>query len=360
MELRRLPGTDIRVSAISFGAGTAAGLMINGDRREQRESVEAALEVGINHFDTAALYGAGCSEVNLGQVLHEIGADVLITSKFHVPAVYVTTASIGSRVRQSVQESLLRLRRDRIDILLMHNATHFRRNLGETHPNPAQPPVDILPHLSLDDLLGPGGVWETVDQLRREGLVRYFGVSGQDNDPVAVRALIGAGKISVFNQPFNLLNPSAGYSAARAKQPVAVDVVREQADYIDFDNVMEFAHANGVGVSVISPVAAGALTEEAVAGVPPPAVSRRARRFPREGQYEREVALARRFVPVARQLGVSLTELAYQFALSAPGVTTVVGGFSTAHQLRQAAQAASRGPLRPDAEALLRSAWYGA
>jgi aryl-alcohol dehydrogenase-like predicted oxidoreductase len=90
--------------------------------------------------------------------LREVAADVLVTSKFHVPAVYLTTASIASRLRQSVQESLTRLRRDHIDILLMHNATHFRRNLGETHPNPAQPPVDILPHVSLDDLLGPGGV----------------------------------------------------------------------------------------------------------------------------------------------------------------------------------------------------------
>jgi aryl-alcohol dehydrogenase-like predicted oxidoreductase len=357
VELRQLPGTDIRVSEISFGAGPAAGLMVNGDRAAQREAVEAALEVGINHFDTAPLYGSGCSEVNLGATLREVGADVLVTSKFHLPAVYLTTGSIASRVRQSVQESLTRLRRDHIDILLMHNATHFRRNLGETHPNPAQPPADILPHVSLDDLLGPGGVWETVQQLRSEGLVRYFGVSGQDNDPAAVRALIGAQKISVFNQPFNLLNPSAGYPMARAGQPVADEFVREQADFIDFQSVMEFARANGVGVSVISPVAAGALTTEAVAGEPPPGVSARARRFPRPGQYEREVGLARRFVRVAEQLGVSLTELAYQFALSAPGVTTVVGGFSTSQQLRQAAQAASRGPLTDEALALLRQAW---
>jgi L-galactose dehydrogenase len=53
VELRQLPGTDIRVSAISFGAGPAAGLMVDGDRAAQRAAVEAALDVGINHFDTA-------------------------------------------------------------------------------------------------------------------------------------------------------------------------------------------------------------------------------------------------------------------------------------------------------------------
>jgi L-glyceraldehyde 3-phosphate reductase len=184
-------------------------------------------------------------------------------------------------------------------------------------------------------------------------------VSGQDNDPAAVRALIGAEKIAVFNQPFNLLNPSAGYPAARDGRAVADEFVQEQADYIDFRNVMEFAQANRVGVSVISPVAAGALTSEAVAGEPPPAVSNRGRRFPRPGQYEREVGLARRFLRVAEQLGVSLTELAYQFALSAPGVTTVVGGFSTPKQLRQAASAATRGPLTDESLALVRQVWYG-
>lgn len=358
MRLRELPGTDIRVSEISFGTGPAAGLMVNGDRSAQRAAVEAALEAGINHFDTAPLYGSGCSEVNLGAVLREVAADVLVTSKFHVPAVYLTSGTIGSRVRQSVQESLARLRRDRLDMLLMHNATHFRRNLGETHPNPAQPPVDILPHVSLDDVLGPGGVLEAVEWLRSEGLVRYFGVSGQDNDPLAVRALIGARAIAVFNQPFNLLNPSAGYPSARDGREVADAFQREQADYIDFANVMEFARHTAVGVSVISPVAAGALTAEAVAGEPAPAVSNRARRFPRPGQYERETSLARRFEPAARALGISLTELAYQFALSAPGATTVVGGFSSAQQLRQAARAAERGPLTDEALALLRQAWY--
>jgi aryl-alcohol dehydrogenase-like predicted oxidoreductase len=122
---------------------------------------------------------------------------------------------------------------------------------------------------------------------------------------------------------------------------------------------MEFARANGVGASIISPVAAGALTEEALGGEPAPEISERAPRFPRPGQYERELALARRFVPVAREAGISVTSLAYRFALSAPGATTVVGGFSSSSQMLQAAKAAEQGPLGPDILRAIHAVWYG-
>jgi aryl-alcohol dehydrogenase-like predicted oxidoreductase len=242
VQLRQLPGTDVRVSEVSFGAGTAAGLFVNGTRADQLEATRKALELGINHFDTAPIYGFGCSEVNLGAVLQELRADVVVTSKINIPYQYLATDSIASRINQSVRESLTRLRRDRIDILLVHNATHFARSqaarsiLG-----------DILPDLSLNDLLGPGGVWETVEQLRVEGLVRYFGVSGQDNNPAAIKALIGAGRINVFNQPYNLLNPSAAFAAARGGLKVSPRFAQEAPAFLDFEDVIDSAVSTGWG-----------------------------------------------------------------------------------------------------------------
>lgn len=359
MRVNALPGSDIKISEISFGAGTAAGLMVNGARDAQRDAVEAALEHGINHFDTAPIYGFGCSEVNLGAVLNEIGADVVVTSKFNLTPQYLVAGDIAARVQQSVTESLTRLHRDHLDFLLIHNATHFKRNLDHLDGPDVLPQSDLLPHVSLDDLLGEGGVIETVERLKEKGLVRAFGVSGQDNDPLAVRALVATDLISVFNQPFNLMNPSAGFSRLRRGERMAESFVRQQADYIDFDDVIDFAQANRVGVSVISPVAAGLLTESALAGQPAPEVSERAARFPRPGQYETELALARRFLPLARKYGISITEMAYRFAMSAPGVTTVVGGFSSAEQVREVGKAASRGPLPDDLLAELYGVWFG-
>jgi aryl-alcohol dehydrogenase-like predicted oxidoreductase len=352
VQLRQLPGTDIRVSEVSFGAGTAAGLFVNGTRADQLEATRKALELGINHFDTAPIYGFGCSEVNLGAVLQELRADVVVTSKINIPYQYLATDSIGSRIKQSIRESLTRLRRDHIDILLVHNATHFARS-------PAARSVlgDILPDLSLNDLLGPGGVWETVQQLKAEGLVRYFGVSGQDNNPAAVKALVGAGRIEVFNQPFNLLNPSAGFPGARGGSKVSARFAQEAPAFLDFEDVIEFGREHGVGASVISPLAAGALTEEALAGKPAPPVSDRAARFPQPGQYDRALRLARAFAAVAGQADMTLTELAYRFVLTTPGVTTLVGGFSTTEQVVQAADAASRGPLGQDVLSALNEVW---
>jgi aryl-alcohol dehydrogenase-like predicted oxidoreductase len=342
MEYNPLPGTSLVLSEISFGAGTAAGLMVGGSRTDQERAVARAIELGVNHFDTAALYGFGSSEVNLGRALMATSADVVVTTKVNVPKEYLEAGTAGRYVRRSLDESLVRLGRDAVDILLLHNATHLDRDRPDGRPNPHQ---DLLPHFSLDDVLGHDGVVAVTEDLKRQGKIRHFGLSGQDNDPVAIRALIGAGRIDVFNQPFHLLNPSAGFPAARGGQGVGAEFAAEFSDSIDFDNVIEFARHHGTGVAVISPVAAGALTEAALRGDPAPAVSDRAPRFPRPGQFAREVDLGRRFEPLATKFDMTITELAYRFCRSAPGVTTVVGGFSDIAQLEAAVAAVEGGPL---------------
>jgi L-glyceraldehyde 3-phosphate reductase len=98
--------------------------------------------------------------------------------------------------------------------------------------------------------------------------------------------------------------------------------------FIEFDDVIDSARASGAAVSVISPLAAGVLTDSADRGEPPVRVSRRTNRFPFSGQFERQLEIARRFKPIASARGMTLTELATRFVLSTPGVTTLVGGLS--------------------------------
>ena len=68
MELRTLGRTGLRVSALGFGAGAVGGLMTRGAAADQERAVARALELGINYFDTAPIYGDGESEKNLGRV----------------------------------------------------------------------------------------------------------------------------------------------------------------------------------------------------------------------------------------------------------------------------------------------------
>lgn len=356
MRYLRIPRTGLKLSEISFGAGTAAGLMIHETPSKQRAAVERALELGINSFDTSPIYGMGCSEVNLGHALEGIGEDAVVTTKVAITPEHLLTRSIGHCVRRSVTASLERLRRDAIDVLLVHNGVHFSRE-APLDPDPSGPyhAMQDLPHLTFDEIMGEGGVWEAVAALKDEGLIKNFGLSGQDNDADLMRALIGAGVVDIVNQPLNLLNPTP--VTGREGEGFLADV---EANFVDYDHFLHFAEANDCAVSIISPVAAGVLTSAAQAGVRPPAVSEWEARFPFEGHYGRELRRAAAFVPVAERAGISITDLAYRFALSAPGVVTVLGGFSDIEQMEQAVAAAEQGPLSDQVLAELEQVWAGA
>ncbi len=73
MEYRTLGKTGLKVSAVGFGCGAIGGLLVRGSYPDMRATVARALELGVNYFDTASLYGNGQSEANLGAVLRELG-----------------------------------------------------------------------------------------------------------------------------------------------------------------------------------------------------------------------------------------------------------------------------------------------
>ena len=83
MEDRTLGGSGIQVSLVSFGAGPISGLMVGQNRDAQCAAVERAVAAKINWFDTAASYGEGQSERNLGAALQAIksSSDVGIATK---------------------------------------------------------------------------------------------------------------------------------------------------------------------------------------------------------------------------------------------------------------------------------------
>ena len=69
MDKRKFGRTGLSVSVLTFGCGAVGGLMTRGAPADQERAVARAIEAGVNHFDTAALYGDGASEENLGRVL---------------------------------------------------------------------------------------------------------------------------------------------------------------------------------------------------------------------------------------------------------------------------------------------------
>src|SRR5712692_4057029 len=82
IEQRPLGSTGQTISAIGFGCGNQAGLLVRGEPREQVRVVARAVELGVTYFDTAAAYGNGVSEQNLGRALRELKPrDILVGTK---------------------------------------------------------------------------------------------------------------------------------------------------------------------------------------------------------------------------------------------------------------------------------------
>ena len=118
MQYRRIGQTDLTLSAVAFGCGGNAGLMIKGDPKEQTRAVARALELGITYFDNSPDYGNCVAESNLGRALKEIGAKPLVNSKVEIRADDLD--NIADHVVASTEASLKRLGVERLEIGRAH------------------------------------------------------------------------------------------------------------------------------------------------------------------------------------------------------------------------------------------------
>jgi len=314
LKYRRLASTGITVSELGFGCGSVGGLMTRGDAPEQREVVARALEAGITYFDTAASYGDGRSEENLGRALTELAAwsRVAVGTK-----VNLTRAALGdaeTAVRESIRQSLKRLGRDHVDLLQLHS----RIGAGNDR---SLPPAEVA-----------GAVASAMRTVIREGLVRHAGITGLGDTP-AVLEVVRSGAFDTMQAYFNALNPSAGFAGASGGAQ-------------DLGGLIDEAARAGIGVIAIRVLAAGAVSASA----------ERARLASPGGggamvgggefgaDVERAAALKRL---VADHGFESTVELAVRFAISKPGISTALIGFSDIYQLNAALKWVEKGAL-PD------------
>ena len=322
MELRTLGRTGLRVSALGFGCGAVGGLMVRGDPPAQRRAVATALEAGVRYFDTAPSYGDGRSEESLGRVLPEVGADAagaVVGTKFRVDA---ATAAAGGdavtrAVRESLEASLRRLRRERVHLFQLHNRITAA---PEGAPGGAGA-------LTVDQVIGP--VADALRAVRDAGLTEHAGITAT-GDPGAVRRVMEAGVPATAQVYFNALNPSAGWAGHAGPGGQ------------DFQGLIDTAAQHQMGVIVIRPLAAGAVAgapaRHANAGNPGGGIAGE--------RYEVDLARAAALAALAAELDLEgPVELAFRFALARSGVSTVLIGFSDEEQLAAALRWEARGGL---------------
>ncbi len=326
MEYREVGNTGVMVSEIGFGGGGNAGLMVRGAPEQQREAIARAVELGINYFDQAPDYGDGVSESNLGRVMKELGFRPYLTTKIEVRADNLD--DIAGHVTRSLDQSLERLGVDYVDFLQIHNGPLMERPelSGRTYTR-----------LWIEDYLGPGGALEGLQRAQKSGKARFIGFITRGGDGEAARRLIDTGAFSLINVSVNLLNPSA------ATKPYGMRVDA------DWDGILDYAAAHGVGASIYSPLAGWFLTDNAVEGGEPHPLARGAR-SPEAGATGLRQARALRFLsrnlnPDTQEDDHSLAAAAVRFVLSLNGVSTVLGGFSDPGQIEENAACSGKGPL---------------
>lgn len=320
MKFRPLGNTGLEISELVFGAGAVGGVVFKPDPATRLEAVRRALAGGVNWIDTAPSYGDGRSEENLGRILQELGASPYLSTKVRIDPEHA--GDIEGEVRRSMEASLRRMRRDRIDLIQLHSRV--------VSSEPARGAVTV------EQVIGNGGVADAFDRLKADGVVRYSGITGL-GDPDALLRVIESGRFQTVQAYHNLLNPSAGTS------------VPPGFDALNYRDLIGVAHRRGMGVLNIRVLAAGTIAgREAPTGMG--AISP-------GSEPDRDRARAVAVEKALEGESGTMAQKAVRFALTNPGVSGVLVGFSELQHVDEALGAVELGALSDSAMDRLRTLW---
>lgn len=291
MRFRRLGPTDFDVSVVSFGTWTIGGA--DWGRVDDRDSIKAirrSVELGVNLFDTAPIYGNGHAEKVLGEALAGIRDKVFVATKCgpwedELGRLRLDLSREG--ITRQVEDSLRRLGTDRIDLL-------------QVHWNDTMWPVDAT--------------METLRGLVDAGKIRAFGVS---NFSAAEYAVAVPGGCASLQSPYSLMN---------------TDVERE---------MLPACATTGTGFLAYEPLCRGLLAGKYGPGTKfePGDIRAQDPRFRGEA-FRANLAKVERFRRLADAYGMDTATAAVAWVLHNPAVTTAICGARTVTQAAANARAA--------------------
>jgi len=294
MQYRKFGNTDLHVSEIGFGAwAIGGGAMIgntsigwgDADDAVSMRAVRAALDTGINFFDTADIYGLGHSEEILGKAVGHDRNVIIATKVGNVARNDQFTVDYSKEyILKACEQSLKRLKRETIDYYQLHSAR--------------------VEHLQNGECI------EAMEELQKQGKIRYWGLSLNTFDPfpeaeVLMKHHLGNG----FQLVLNILNQRA--------LPI-----------------LDKANENGYGVIARMPLQFGLLTGKFDRNSNFPVNDHRHNRLTKEVILNSSEALK----PVwefCKKYSMTKTQLALSYVLSYPGVSTIIPGIRTPEHVVQ-------------------------
>lgn len=291
MKYRRLGESGLKVSAVSLGSWLTFGNAVENARG--RECVRAALDAGVNFFDTADVYAKGAAESFLGGALAAIPRKELVigTKVFGKMSDAVNDAGLSRKhIMESCEASLRRLKVDYLDLYQCHRH------------DPDTPMAEVV---------------RAMDDLIRQGKILYWGVSCWSPEQLS----------EACETADRLLAPRPV-----SNQPPYSMLQRE----IEAE-VLPTSQRLGIGQVVFSPLAQGILTGKYLDGAIP-ADSRLAddslNRFMKDRVTEANHAKVKALSAIARELEVPLATLALAWCLRQVGVSSVIMGATKPEQVR--------------------------
>lgn len=310
MEYRELGRTGLRVSEIGYGAWGIGGTgWIGADEDESVRALHRAIDRGVTFIDTARGYGE--SERIVGRVVRDHPDRTLqVATKvpprndvFPAPAgIHPDDVFPGAHIRDSVQQSLRASGLSAFDVLQLH--------------------------VWSDDWIGRGDWLETVESLKAEGLIRFFGVSINDLQPENGLELVRSGAVDTVQVIYNVFH----------QQPE--------------EQLLPACAEHGVGVIVRVALDEGGLTGRLTTGTEFPTGDFRRGYFggDRLRQVEEHVRA------LAADLGIEpedLPEQALRFVLARPEVSTVIVGMRSVGNVERNTALSDGVLLPPERRAVL-------
>ena len=308
MEYRKLGNTDLKISAITFGAWAAGGWMWGGsDSNHAIKAIRDAYENGVTSIDTAPIYGMGASEKIVGEAIKDIPRDkVQLLTKFGMrwdldkgefyfqskdndgKEVDIYKYAGKESVKKEVENSLKRLGTDYIDLYQIH------------WPDVTTPIQETF---------------EAVAELIQEGKVRHAGVCNY-----SVEQMKEAEKYVnvVSNQvPFSMVNR---------------DIEKE---------IVPFCRENGKSILAYSPMERGLLTGKMKRGQEFDKGDHRADNpYFTDESISKTNAFLEKIRPLAKEKNATLAQLVLKWTIERPGITIALAGARNSEQSVQNAAAA--------------------
>lgn len=288
MKNRVLGKTSLEVSELGLG-----GLFISSfgaDFENAKKAILRALELGVNYIDTAPTYAN--SEEVLGKVLEEVSTPVILSTKLGGRPQPFNPQDKKCLMR-SVEESLQLLKRDYIDILMIHEPDR---------------PSQYDWWLNPDEYYGP--VMDLMNDLKENGVIGFIGLGGTTAYEMA--NVVRTGKFDVVLTAFN-------YS-----------LLWREAEH----EILPAAKQQDMGIVIGSPLQQGAL----------------ARRYDEEIRKSRWLSKPRREQLIALynlldEIDMPLSELAFRFVISNRDISCVLMGARSVEEVEQNVAAVEKGPL---------------